>query len=283
MKITPDKLRGGKPLPETFPPNRPGIDFVVPLDDFNRLDINAILASTSSIDYRGIDAYLSHLRTAKITQIPDALYLVMYLTEMMLEPDDETQPFQYAWRWSNGRRSPVPSDMLPEQFDVLAEFAPSVNNPGLRARLADLSWYVKGRTDMAETAIAAYCESVQQVRDGKAFFFITNESALDVSARELMTRAAQISLATGWKLKASKKFTTLLKDLLKTAYQERDGYGFWFMARVALDYKIVPADELAARADDLAGDSDKHPDLRINLLQFVKCARQDTEKLQAYA
>jgi hypothetical protein len=78
-------------------------------------------------------------------------------TSAMLKPDDWLNPFAPAFELG-GRRSIVPSDLTPERVTLLARIAPLVEQPELRARVADIAWLYGDRSDMTmlDTAIDAY-------------------------------------------------------------------------------------------------------------------------------
>ena len=72
----------------------------------------------------------------------------------------------------------IPADLRGDQSAVIAELVPTLRNPGLRARLADIVWINDRKlAAMAHRAIDSYCEAVQLVLDGKARFFNEDRTA----------------------------------------------------------------------------------------------------------
>ena len=264
--------------------SRAGIDHIVTLDELEKFDINSLLEEIKSVDSRSIKWHLTKLIEQNLIEKSDALDLLMGLISSSLVLNDPDDPFKPVFVGADGTRTLVPLDFKKEQIDVIAEFARKVDNPGLRARLADVCWFIQKYPDMAEIAIDAYCESVEKVRKGEAIFLDGNSfgdsfsdgSALGISAKDIMTRAAQISHATKWKSKASQRFKLLLKNLLKDAETKEDGHGFHLMGSIFLEHekKIPPVKRLAEIAERLAKKPDIHPDLQSDLLRLVDDARQ---------
>ena len=261
------------------------IDFSYELyDKLEQTNINSLLEDAKSVDSRGIKWHLEKLIEQNLVEKSDTLDLLRGLISFSLALNDPDDPFKPVFIGADGTRTLVPSDFKKEQIDVIAEFARTVDNPGLRARLADVSWFMQKNPDMADIAIAAYCESVEKVRKGEAVFLdgssfgdsFRDDSALGIIAKDMMARAAQISHATKWKLEASQRFKLLLKDLLEDAEKKEDGHGFHLMGSISLEYenKILQIERLTEIAEMLAKKPNIHPDLRDSLLRLVDDARQ---------
>lgn len=260
----------------------PGIDSVVTRAELDKIDIDKSLAELKSVDCHDVNRQLHDLITERPEERSAALRLLEGLTSYHFVPDHQTEPFQPQFVMG-GRRSLVPTDLQEEQINVLAEFAPTVDHLGLRARLSDVSWFMQRRRhDMAEMAIAAYCDSVEAVRAGHAVFSFENASAWGVGAKDALVRSARISHVTGWKLPASKRVKTLLADLIATAYRDGRSDDFWRIADVDLDYRITPPAELATMAEELAGGEPlaKNFEARLELLEIAARAyrRADDEQ-----
>ncbi len=264
--------------------SRAGIDHIVTLDELEKFDINSLLEEIKSVDSRSIKWHLTKLIEQNLIEKSNALNLLMSLISFSLTLDDPNDPFKPVFVGRDGTRTLVPSDFKKEQINVIAEFARKVDNPGLRARLADVCWFIQKNPYMAEIAIDAYCESVKKVREGEAVFLdgssfsdsFIDDSSLDVNATDMMTRAAQISHAIKWKSKASQKFKRLLTNLLEDADEKGDGYGFHLMGKILLEHeeKTLPVKQLADTAERLAKDTIVHPDLQNDLLRLADDARQ---------
>ena len=262
----------------------PGIDYIVSLDELEQFDINSVFEKVKSVDCQDIKQHLDNFKNQNPTKASGALDIIEILLNFCLAPNDRENPFGPMWRLPNEERSPIPSDFEEGQIKVIAEFTPKIVNPGLRARLADVSWFLQRKPGMAEIAISAYCESVEKVREGKLVFSagdaqifggsFPDKSAWGINAGNIMARAARISYATKWELKASKRFKKLLRDLLETAYKNNNGDSFYRMGMISLDLgeSVLPIVQLAELAEELAEKLDAHPDLLADLFHLARNA-----------
>jgi len=123
---------------------------------------------TVAFDARGIEAFespeLLSLEFSRLLKEPDlgdthrqVLEALATATSAMLKPGDWLQPFTPAMEFGD-RRSPLPSDLGAEQIALLARIAPSIEQPSLRARVADVAWTYGDRSNtvMLDLAIDAY-------------------------------------------------------------------------------------------------------------------------------
>lgn len=256
------------------PAERPGVDFAVGLADLESIDLNAALHDTNSVDCDDINELLTNLDPQRPAQQLAAIQLLAAMTNYHFDAGHRTEPFKPRWIM-DGRRSLVPADLREEQINVIAEFAANIENPGLRARLADVAWFMQRRRhEMAEVAINAYCEAVEGVRSGDSQFAHDDHSAWGVNAKEALARAASISHATRWKLPASERLKALVSDLIRTAHGEGQSDDFWRIAEVDLDHSITPPAEVAAAAEHLAGKLGDAPEARLRLLGLAARAHQ---------
>ena len=263
--------------------DKAGIDHIVTLDELEQFDINSLLKEFKSVDPRSINWHFTNLIEQNFVEKSDALDLLRGLISFSLALDDPDDPFKPVFVGSDGTRTLVPLDFKKEQIDVIAKLARTVDNPGLRARLADVCWFVQKDPNMAEIAIDAYRESVEKVRESEAVFLdgssfgdsFIDDSSLGTSAKDMMYRAAQISNATKWKPEASQRFKSLLANLLKDAEKKEDGNGFHLMGLISLKYenKIPQIERLAEIAEKLAT-KPVHPNLQNDLLRLADEARQ---------
>jgi len=88
-------------------------------------------------------------------------FLLRDITFFHFSPRSATEPFTAALIMG-GRRSAIPSDLTEEDVQILHELTPSVTNPALRARLADVVWVRKRDFRSAQIAIDAYIESARR-------------------------------------------------------------------------------------------------------------------------
>ena len=120
---------------------------------------------------------------------------------------------------------------------------------------------------MAEAAITAYCDCVEQVQAGTFVFAFDDSSPWGVHAKEMLVRAAHVSHATRWKLQASERLRELVRSLVADAYKDGNASDFVRIADVDIDHGITPVVEIAARAEELveADELQDNPDRRTDL------------------
>ena len=126
------------------------------------------MSSTTSVDCYDLNRIISGSMDGTKGELRASLQILAELTNYHLNPNDPDEPFQ-PMRLINGKRTSIPSDLPLEQMNHLAKFVPKVQNAGLRARIADVVWFVqRNREDIAEMAVSAYCDCLEQVRVGTA-------------------------------------------------------------------------------------------------------------------
>lgn len=112
----------------------PGIDYVVTREQLDLVDVNQTLAAVASVECFEINRFIADLDSKRPEEQWPAIRLLSCLTSYHFVPDHPTEPFKPMWTMGD-RRSLVPTDLVQEQIDVVADFAPSVTHLGLRARL----------------------------------------------------------------------------------------------------------------------------------------------------
>lgn len=262
----------------------PGIDYVVPLQALEAIEIDRILDDVVSVECFDVNRRL----TTADGELPDehlpAARLLAGLTSYHFVPDHPTEPFKPMWIMGD-RRSLVPTDLLDEQIDCIAAFAPKVEHLGLRARLCDVSWFrQRRRRDMAELAITAYCDMVEAVRAGDATFSYDNRSVWGIGAKKALVRAARISHATRWELPVSQRLRALIAELVSSAYEQGRYDDFLRIAEIDLDHGITDAVSVAGMAEKLVGNQElsESPDARIRLWETAARAyRQASDEVNA--
>jgi hypothetical protein len=181
------------------------------------------------------------------------------------KPHERDEPFGPMARFGD-RRTAQPSDFVGEPVAILAAQIDAIGNPALRARIADVVWLLeRKRATAGHAALAAYCEIVEGVRDGRFSFHGTGIEGYDVS--EHLRRAVQLAKALGWETQPSRRVRDLVADLRVRNARERRQGGFLRLAALDLDYRISDADVIATEAESLAGEHNewhaRHSLLRI--------------------
>jgi len=246
---------------------------VIELEKFSAMDFEAPIASSDCVDC----AKLGHLYGKAIpaeeedanSETAEVFRLLGAVCQIHFKPNDRAEPYGPMTVF-DGKRSIIPGDLKGKQNDVFAELAPKVQNPGLRARLADIAWYNDRKlVACAQQAISAYCESVQLVFDGKAQLYLEKQNAASRGACDFLRRACQIAAATGWKgLKAATP-KTLIAAIEANAHQSEDCNGYLHIGELALDYGIVDPATVAKNAESLAVTNETAPHISQDLWELA--------------
>ncbi len=93
------------------------------------------------------------------TEQADILNLLSRAASMMMTPASINEPFKPSFRdFQAGRRSAIPDDFTQEELNFFAEIIGDINEPWLKARLADVLWLCNQpkNPEHARIAIDAY-------------------------------------------------------------------------------------------------------------------------------
>ncbi len=185
--------------------------------------------------------------------------LLSDILNIQFKPEDRSEPYG-PWFVMDGRRGLIPADLRGDQSAVICGLVPTIQNSGLRARLADIVWINdRSLAVMASHAIDAYCESVQLVLDNEAQFFNADRTPSGHDGRKMLHRACQIANATGWKDPQASRLKALLCAVIQDALQRRDHQGFLNAADIALQYATEDPARIAANAETFAASADLRP------------------------
>ena len=104
------------------------------------------------------------------------------LASMFIDADDLADPLKPMWQ-SGGQRSAIPSDFDPA-LGYLADILPQIDDPELKARVADVLWLRKRDFKAAREGAAAYLAAARLVdRDDWPHATDRIERAVDIAAR----------------------------------------------------------------------------------------------------
>ncbi len=145
---------------------------VVTLDQFNAAAINDLTASLGTVDCRSLytlfEGAYGTARAEGQSGHMAILQLLATATSIVLRPSDKGAEWG-PWQSTATQRTPIPGDLRGEQSQVLAQVAPSLAHPGLRARLADLAWTNDRKLGAsAALAIDSYCECAEHLVNGRS-------------------------------------------------------------------------------------------------------------------
>ena len=178
--------------------------------------------------------------------------LLVGIANIHFKPEDRAEPYG-PMSVFDGKRTLIPSDLRGEPSAAIADSVPAIQNPGLRARLADIAWLNDRRLPaMARHAIDAYCESVELVLDGKGEFFDDDRAASGHDGCAMLRRACQVAHATGWKDPGAARLRSLVTAVVRDAIDHQDHRGFSNASEVALEFGFDDPAAIAVNAETFA-------------------------------
>ncbi len=251
---------------------------VVSLADFEAVDCEAPLADTRKVDCSSFaDLYRKAAEAAKDggnEQAARVCRLLAAVAQMHFKPEDRAEPYGPLFVM-DGRRSIIPHDLRGGQSAVFAAIAPTLKNPGLRARLADIAWLNdRSLATSAQLAIRSFREAVRLVAEAQAAFFLEEQKASSHAGAEFLRRACQIAQATGWKEPEAGQLKALIQTLTKRAFDDGDADGYLNIGELNLDYGITEPATVAPQAEALAGVEGLHPETSRHLWEFAARAHR---------
>lgn len=261
------------------PPTRSGV-IILSLADLQSLDCEAPLAEIRSVDCQSFGPLYREAAAATESAGDDraalAYRLLAEVSEIHFKPEDRAEP--YGPRWVlNGRRSIIPEDLHGEQSAVFAAIAPTLKNPGLRARLADIAWINdRSLVASAQLAIFSYYEAVRLVADGGAELYFDGKASSHTGVQYLR-RACQIAQATGWKAPEADDLRSLIGRITQNAFDSGDAGGFLNTARLNLSYGITDPASIALQAEVLAAVGGLYPERARSLWEMAARAHRDSK------
>ncbi len=242
---------------------------VVSTDEFSSVDAEAPIRDSRNVDCRSI-ARLYAEAVQKENGNETAVRVFGFLedvTRIGFNPKGGSSPYVPWLVGEEGKRTIIPDDLESEQFAEIEKMVPGIQNPGLRARLADIVWLNdRTRADMARRAITAYCEAIRLVLDRKARFQHEEKVASGFDGRDSLLRACQITKETGWKDSEVSTLKALVHDVINDSIKREHHRGLLNIAEVTLRFEIDDdRTRIAEAAETFADSSDIHPDCSRNL------------------
>jgi len=234
----------------------PGVDFVVPFESFLKEAVLAAVAASKIADsnyvYGRIEAAFANAKNTKDAESEKALGVLIQIAGYHFEPGDRAEPFG-PLMVMGGRRSPIPSDLLGDQVEILSRFAANVAHPAFRARLSDVCWLLN-KKDVASglLAVSSYVECVKIVLNGEAEFDFDETNPASVPGTEYLTRAATIARAMGWMRKEFDPLRHIIADVSQNALNKDDGWGFIHIGLINLSNQVWDSTQIGTAAGNLA-------------------------------
>ena len=132
--------------------NRYPKDLILTLEDFANCGWKEVLAGADRKDYPSMYYAFSDAAKQAINEDRQAhgktLWLLADACSMMLSSDSFNEPFKPFMVSSDGRRSIIPDDLSETDVAFFAEIVETIDDPWLKARLADLVWLMQSSRDV---------------------------------------------------------------------------------------------------------------------------------------
>ncbi len=126
------------------------------------------------------------------------------LTSMMLKSESPTEPYQPVAVF-NDKRSAITDDYSDDVINLLSDYLEKIDDPELRARIADVVWLRKRDFLAAQIAINSYLESAVLLEHPEKW----------TQCEERIERAFRLSLQLGKKADLYKKVVNHIESVIK--------------------------------------------------------------------
>ena len=226
----------------------------VTADDFASVDLNSLTRTMTRLDrYALVDLFWSKIKDSVDggdTRTERVYRLVSALVGLHLRVESEGDPF--GLQWQNGtRRTAIPHDFRGNQSNILADLAPSIVHPTLRARFADVA-YETGVHRAGRTAVEAYCEVARRIVDGSATLEFPDIGTRAMDSVKPLERSFMINARIAKRGTLVQPITETLRLAFDNAVKERAYFALAQLGRRVLQNNLIPANEIAETAANLA-------------------------------
>lgn len=244
--------------PEETEPSTPELRSLATVADFDAVDIEAPIRGFETCDAHGFfPAYEHAFVVARDADDEPAqiVYRLFYnLCTIAFHTSDPANVWGPLYVQANGNRAAMPEDFLGEQTATLAAIVGRVENPGLKARLADIAWSNNRRDGAsAVSAIEAYCGSAVGLLEGRLKPSLRRNA--NAEALPLVHRALQIARDTTKTSNRPQRLLDAVTLLYDTARSQKDITTFVDIADLSLGFKLRKAAIIAPELEMLAADA----------------------------
>ncbi len=163
--------------PEVHGPANPqSSDKMVRPDELDLFDWNGMI--NTSLEKKCV--FYSDLLRNKASQLIEegesgaarALELLADLAMMRFVPGEKMDPYQPVVRYQ-GKRSMVPSDLTQNELKFLMDLIPRIDDPELKARIADVVWLGTRNYGCAQTAVESFLCSAENLEKTEQWSFVS--------------------------------------------------------------------------------------------------------------
>lgn len=228
---------------------------IVSLQTLCEADVDALVAAIRSVDCGDLWNRFAKARDAA-TEAGNVDRAAAYdalagVSSLVLSASEPLRAFAPLLQMTFGS-SAGPEAYRGPQAEILAEFAPRVAHPALRARLADLGWYLARRPDAARLAIRAYLDCLQRLLRDRTGMRGDTRGASSLAALDLLRRACVIQRQLGWTQDDTAPLIAAARKVREQARRHGDAFGFARAVELALDFRLASPRALAKAAEKLA-------------------------------
>lgn len=188
------------------------------LDDFAHISPSSIMAMSNSLHFHTLEqAFREAAQTAENAGDAAAFRAFNVLAVVCSYHFNPSRPDTFSPQIIfKGKRTLIPSDYLGEQQGILVQIAEQIDHPLLRARIADICWYVNRRLHaVAALAASSYLNAVELFFKRELLDQYESDFAVPFKVVDLIDRAFAIYALTGKR----KEIPDSAKEVLKLAYE----------------------------------------------------------------
>jgi hypothetical protein len=223
--------------------------------DLQAVDLEAPIRGLDLADAHEFYMAYQRAHAAALAANDEACQLVYRLfgdlCGIMLQSSDTGNVWCPIFVLANGSRSAIPEDFREEQTATLAAVVSRIENPALRARIADIAWSNNRRDGAsAAAAIDAYCDSVAGLLDGG--LKTRHGQAATYAARPALHRAIQIAKLSTKRTKRPEKVGQIFEALYDAAREKLDVSTFVKVAEMGMSFGLRQPVEVALELEAVA-------------------------------
>jgi hypothetical protein len=191
---------------------------------------------------------------AKGDTVGNRVYSFLQVVSSFLpKTDDMAEPYDSMWKGFNGRRALNPDDLVDEDLKALEEIMPEIDDPEMRARVADVVWIRCKNFKAAQIAVAAFLESAQRLRTADLWPRFT----------ERLERAAQIAARKGFEEMEKTVVAAIEGYITEAAADPKSGLLCSKLMSILIKLGEGDAKHYAALAEQLAKDFEQKGDWHV--------------------
>lgn len=148
-------------------------EIALSLESFRQVDWEKIIEQCdrkdcASYSHNFFDA--AKVEKDEATVIQAVYEFLGHVTSPRLKSESDNEPFPPVAVMADGSRSAIPKDLSDQQLALLKELVSTIQDPELRARIADILWERQRDLQMAQLAVRSYLESAQRLEDPEHWF-----------------------------------------------------------------------------------------------------------------